>query len=97
MHPARELAQAIEAKNTITVYERASQLELISRLGSAYAISSPAPQEVLDRFDLVQRKVDFPGNVYRDVLIYRAGYHLSRLDRLLVEKLRESALRVNAK
>ena len=97
VNQARELAQAIEAKNTITVYERASQLELISRLGSAYAISSPAPQEVLDRFDLVQRKVDFPGNVYRDVLIYRAGYHLSRLDRLLVEKLRESALRVNAK
>ena len=94
VNQARELAQAIEAKNTITVYERASQLELISRLGSAYAISSPAPQEVLARFDLVQRKVDFPGNVYRDVLIYRAGYHLSRLDRLLVEKLRESAQRV---
>ena len=94
VNQARELAQAIEAKNTITVYERASQLELISRLDSAYAISSPAPQDVLDRFGLVQRKIDFPGNVYRDVLIYRAGYHLSRLDRLLFEKLRESAQRV---
>ena len=94
VNQARELAQAIEAKNTITVYERASQLELISRLESAYAISSPAPQEVLDRFGLVQKKVDFPGNVYRDVLIYRAGYHLTRLDRLLFEKLRQSAQRV---
>ena len=94
VNQARELAQAIEAKNTITVYERASQLELISRLDTAYAISSPVPQDVLDRFGLVQRKVDFPGNVYRDVLIYRAGYHLSRLDRLLFEKLRESAQRV---
>ena len=94
VNQARELAQAIEAKNTITVYERASQLELISRLDSAYAISSPVPQDVLDRFDLVQRKVDFSGNVYRDVLIYRAGYHLSRLDRLLFEKLRESAQRM---
>jgi DNA-binding transcriptional LysR family regulator len=94
VNQARELAQAIEAKNTITVYERASQLELISRLNTSYAISSPAPQDVLDRFGLVQRKIDFPGNVYRDVLIYRTGYHLSRLDRLLFEKLRESAQRV---
>ena len=94
VNQARELAQAIEAKNTITVYERASQLELISRLKSAYAIASPMPQDVLDRFQLVQRRVDLPGNLYRDVLIYRAGYHLSRLDRLLIEKLRESAQRV---
>ncbi len=91
---ARELALAIEAKSTITVYERASQLELISRLHTAYAIASPMPQDVLDRFGLVQRHVDLPGNVYRDVLIYRAGYHLGRLDRLLLEKLRDSAQRV---
>ena len=52
------------------------------------------PQDVLDRFQLVQRRIDLPGNLYRDVLIYRAGYHLSRLDRLLFEKLRESAQRV---
>lgn len=94
VNQARELAQANEAKNTITIYERASQLELLSRLSSAYTISSPAPQDVLDRFGLVQKRVDFPGNVYRDILIYRAGYHLTRLDRLLLEKLRDSAKRV---
>jgi DNA-binding transcriptional LysR family regulator len=94
INQAREIAQAIEAKNTITVYERASQLELISRLHAAYAIASPMPQDVLDRFGLVQRHVELPGNVYRDVLIYRAGYHLTRLDRLLMEKLRESAKRI---
>lgn len=94
INQAREIAQAIEAKNTITVYERASQLELISRLNTAYAIASPMPQDVLDRFGLVQRRVDLTGNIYRDVLIYRAGYHLTRLDRLLMEKLRESAQRV---
>ena len=49
VNQARELAQAIEAKNTITVYERASQLELISRLDTTYAISSPVPQDVLAR------------------------------------------------
>ena len=92
VNQAREIAQAIEAKNTITVYERASQLELISRLETAYALASPVPQDVLDRFDLVQKRIDIPGNTYRDVLIYRTGYHLSRLDRLLIEKLRISAM-----
>ena len=29
-----------------------------------------------------------------DVIIYRSGYHLTRLDRLLMEKLRESAKRM---
>jgi DNA-binding transcriptional LysR family regulator len=94
VNQARELAQAIEAKKTITVYERASQLELISRLETAYALGSPVPQDVLNRFGLIQKRADFPGNVYRDVIIYRAGYHLTRLDRLLMEKLRESAKRV---
>jgi len=93
VNQAREIAQAIEAKKTITVYERASQLELISRIETAYALASPVPQEVLDRFELLQKRVGLPGNTYRDVLIYRAGYHLSRLDRLLIEKLRESAKR----
>ncbi|MPM75706.1 hypothetical protein SDC9_122700 [bioreactor metagenome] len=93
VNQAREIAQAIEAKKTITVYERASQLELISRIDTVYALASPAPQEVLDRFDLVQKRVDIAGNTYRDVLIYRTGYHLSRLDRLLIEKLRDSAAR----
>ena len=94
INQARELAQAIEAKKTITVYERASQLELISRLEAAYALSSPVPPDVLTRFGLIQKRADFPRNVYRDVVIYRAGYHLTRLDRLMIDKLRESAKRV---
>ncbi len=94
VNQAREIAQAIEAKKTITVYERASQLELLSRLVTLYALASPMPQDVLDRFSLCQKSIDIPGNVYHDVLIYRADYHLTRLDRLLFERLRESAKRV---
>lgn len=94
VNQAREIAQTIEAKKTITVYERASQLELISRLPTAYALASPMPKDVLARFGLVQRRVDLPGNVFRDILIYRAGYHMTRLDRLLIDKLRETAGRI---
>lgn len=91
---AREIAQAAEARNTITVYERASQLELLSRLESAYALTSPMPKDVLDRFGLVQKRCDMANNSYRDVLIFRAGYHMTRLDRLFIEKLREAAKKV---
>ena len=94
VNQAREIAQAAEAKKTITVYERASQLELLSRLESAYALTSPMPQDVLDRFCLVQKRCDMANNVFRDVLIYRTEYHMTRLDRLFIEKLREAAKRV---
>ncbi|MEZ4628630.1 MAG: hypothetical protein R2912_11300 [Eubacteriales bacterium] len=82
VNQARELAQANEAKNTITIYERASQLELISRLSSAYAISSPRRRRCWIG-SVYKKESIFPGNVYRDVLIYRSGYHLTRLDRCL--------------
>ncbi|MCE5187972.1 MAG: LysR family transcriptional regulator [Eubacteriales bacterium] len=91
---AREIAQAAGAKKTITVYERASQLELLSRMESAYALTSPMPQDVLDRFGLVQKRCAMANNSYRDVLIYRAGYHMTRLDRIFIEKLREAAKKV---
>lgn len=94
INQAREIAQSIEAKKTITVYERASQLELISRLGTAYALASPMPQDVLSRFGLVQKRADIPGNTFRDILIYRAGFHMNRLDRLLIDKLRDTATRL---
>ena len=94
INQAREIAQAAETKKTITVYERASQLELLSRLESAYALTSPMPQDVLDRFGLVQKRCDMANNTFRDVLIFRAGYHMTRLDRLFIEKLREAAKRV---
>jgi len=91
---AREIAQAAETKKTITVYERASQLELLSRLETAYALTSPMPQDVLDRFGLVQKRYAAADNSYRDALIFRAEYRMTRLDRLFIEKLREAAKRV---
>ena len=94
VNQAREIAQAAEAKKTITVYERASQLELLSRLETAYALTSPMPQDVLARFGLVQKRCNMLNNAYRDVLIFRTGYRMTRLDRLFIEKLHEAAKQV---
>ena len=51
--------------------------------------ASPTPQKVFDTYPLVQKNCDFPDNEYKDLLIYRKGYRLTREDKLFIEKVRE--------
>ena len=51
---------------------------------------SPAPQKVLDRYNLVQRKCVDNKKVYKDVLIYKNGYKLTKLDKQFITELCES-------
>lgn len=93
---ARQLAEEREKRRTISVYERGSQFELLSRIPSTYILGSPVPRDALDRFRLVQRACALPNNRYRDILIARTEYHYSRADRLFIEKLRQAAEAVAA-
>ena len=69
-----------ESKKEIAVYERGSQFELLCRIPSTYMWVSSIPEDMLTRFDLVQKKCDIPNNMYKDVLIYRADYRPSPVD-----------------
>jgi hypothetical protein len=51
---------------------------------------SPAPQKVLDRYGLIQKNCAENKTKYKDVLIYREGYKLSKLDKLFITELCES-------
>ena len=51
---------------------------------------SPAPDELLRRYDLVLRKCTDNKRVYKDVLIYKHGYKLSKLDRQFITELCEA-------
>ena len=64
----------------IFIFERASQFDLLS----------PAPKSLLERYNLVQRKCADNKKVYKDVLIYKNGYTLSKLDRQFITELCES-------
>ena len=88
---ARQLAQAQESRRTVSVFERASQMELLGAIPGAYALVSPEPKEFWDCFGLVQKRCELPENDFRDVLVSRAGYRMTREDRLFLEKLRASA------
>lgn len=87
---ARQIEKADDRKKKIAVYERGSQLELLRRLPSMYMWVSPMPQDVLDCFSLVQKKCSVSNNRFKDVLIYRKGYHLSAEDNLFIDVLKKT-------
>ena len=83
-----ELPDNIERR--IFIFERASQFDLLSENPDTFMWVSPAPQKVLDRFNLVQRKCVDNKKVYKDVLIYKNGYKLTKLDKQFITELCES-------
>lgn len=78
----------------IFVFERASQFELLSQNPETFMWVSSIPQSLLDRYGLVERKSNENERVYKDVLIYRKEYTLSRLDGLFIEQLVQAKRRV---
>jgi DNA-binding transcriptional LysR family regulator len=67
----------------IFIFERASQSDLLSRNEETFMWVSPIPQDMLDKYNLVQ--VDCVDNkkVYKDILIYKKGYKLTEIDKSL--------------
>ena len=48
---------------------------------------SPVPQDIAERFGLVQRRCDFSDGRCRDVLIYRRDHVLTALDRRFIDRV----------
>ncbi len=83
-----ELPDNIERR--IFIFERGSQFDLLSENADTFMWVSPASQKILDRYGLVQKKCVDNKKVYKDVLIYRDGYKLSKLDKQFITELCES-------
>lgn len=77
----------------IFVFERASQLELLSCNPQTFMWVSPVPADMLDRYGLVQRACAEKQKTYKDVLIYRSGYKLTELDKRFITELCEAKRR----
>ncbi len=71
----------------IFIFERASQFDLLSNNPETFMWVSPAPEKILNRFSLVQKKCVDNKKIYKDVLIYKNGYKLSSLDRQFITEL----------
>lgn len=83
-----ELPDNIERR--IFIFERASQFDLLSKNPETFMWVSPAPQEVLERYNLVQKKCVDNKKIYKDVLIYKNGYKLTELDNKFITALCDS-------
>ena len=71
----------------IFVFERASQFELLAGNPNTFMWVSPVSQQILDRYNLVQRVGEGSKKIYKDVLIYNKGYKLTKLDREFLNAL----------
>ena len=74
----------------IYIFERASQFDLLEKNPETFMWVSPAPENLLKKYNLVQKKCIENKKVYKDILIYKKGYNLSELDRRFITKLCES-------
>jgi DNA-binding transcriptional LysR family regulator len=69
----------------IYVFERASQFDILSKVPKTFMWVSSIPADLLEKYNLVQIPCSEGGKVYRDLLIYRKGYHFTPLDRRFIE------------
>lgn len=74
-------------KRCIYIFERASQFELLSKNNRTFMWVSPAPEDILDKYGLVQRKCESNTKIYKDILIYKKGYKFTELDKKFVTEL----------
>ncbi len=83
----RQIKKITQSKKEISVYDRASQYEILGSTSNAYMLVSDVPDELLEKYNLVYKKCDISSNQYKDLLIYKEGYKLSTLDKQFIEML----------
>lgn len=78
------------AKKRIMVFERGVQFTLLEQVPNTFMWVSPIPPDLKDKFNLVELKCDFNTKTYKDVLIYRKKYHLTKLDNEFIKKIQDA-------
>lgn len=71
----------------VYVFERGSQMDLLSESKEAFMWVSPVPQKVLDRYGLVQRLCADNKNEYRDMLIRRRNHVYTDIEKRFLDEL----------
>ena len=75
------------AKKRVMVFERGVQFTLLEQVPNTFMWVSPIPEDLKEKFNLVQLKCDFNTKTYKDVLIYRKKYHLTKLDTQFINEV----------
>lgn len=83
-----ELSEFVDKR--ILVFERSSQMDLLCNVPNSFMWVSPMPGDVVAKYDLVQKQCIANKKRYKDVLIYRTGYHFSQLDKRFIQELNKA-------
>lgn len=75
------------AKKRVMVFERGVQFTLLEQVPNTFMWVSPIPEDLKEKFNLVELKCDFNTKTYKDVLIYRKKYHLTKLDTQFINEV----------
>lgn len=85
---AKTTSGLLRNEKRILIYSRAMQLDLLQHNSLTYMWTSPVPADVLSTNHLVQRRCSCSHRCqFEDILISRAGYRFSRLDRAFIDHL----------
>lgn len=71
----------------IHVYDSMGQLAMLRQIPNTFMMVYPLEPEVLERYQLVQRPVEEFSEPCCDVLVSKAGYRFSALDKLFLKEL----------
>ena len=76
--------------NRIFVFERGTQFELLSQNPNSYMWVSSIPKEVLEKYGLTECICVDNKRLYKDVLIHRADYQFTELDKAFIKELNKA-------
>lgn len=85
-----ELSEFVDKR--IFVFERGSQFDLLTNVPNTFMWVSPIPKRMLEQFGLVELNCAANTRKYRDVLIYRKGYHFTDLDQRFIDEVKRAKI-----
>jgi DNA-binding transcriptional LysR family regulator len=85
-------AELLEYVNKrIFVFERASQMDLLSNMKNTFMWVSPIPKRILKQYNLVEMQNSNNKKEYQDVLICRKGHKITKVEQRFIDIVRKHA------
>lgn len=76
-------------RKKIYTYEKGSQFEILAAVPNSYMWASPIPQEILDRYGLVQLRCGSFAKYMKDVMIFKEEHIPKQTEKDFLDMLRE--------
>lgn len=76
-------------KKVIYIYERGSQFEILSTVPNTFMWVSPVPDEILEKYGLIQMRCGAYAKYMKDVMIFKENHVPKKYEKQLIDRLRE--------